>query len=69
MLSNEKYAGTVRLLDSGNHEVQYVSENNNPAIVSKETFQVVQIEKSCRSNVTQNERGIQRKNRKYSSKK
>lgn len=69
MLSNEKYAGTVRLLDYEKHEVQYVSENNNPAIISKETFQAVQIEKVHRSNVTQAEGGNQRKNKKYSSKK
>ncbi|WMJ89303.1 recombinase family protein [Anaerocolumna sp. MB42-C2] len=69
MLSNEKYVGTVRLLDSGEHGVQYVSENNNPAIISKETFKAVQIEKSRRSNVTQAEDGNQRKNKKYSSKK
>lgn len=45
MLSNEKYTGTVRLLDSDKHEVQYMSESNNPAIISKETFQAVQIER------------------------
>ena len=53
MLSNEKYTGTVRLLDSDKHEVQYMSENNNPSIISKEIFQAVQIEKAHRSNVTQ----------------
>ncbi|WP_373844981.1 recombinase family protein [Clostridium sp.] len=68
MLSNEKYIGAVRLLDSGKHEVQYVSENNNPAIVSKEMFQAVQIEKSRRSNVIKGEYGKQRKDKKYSSK-
>ncbi len=69
MLSNEKYTGTARLLDSDKHEMQYVSENNNPVIISKETFQAVQIEKAHRSNVTQIENGNQRKNKKYSSKK
>lgn len=69
VLNNEKYTGTVRLLDSGKHELQYVSENNNPAIISKETFRAVQIEKARRSNVTQVENGNQRKNKKYSSKK
>lgn len=63
MLSNEKYTGTVRLLDFDKHEVQYMSENNNPAIISKETFQAVQIEKAHRSNVTQIENGNQRKNK------
>jgi len=69
MLSNEKYTGTVRLLDSDKHEVQYISENNNPAIISKETFQAVQIEKVHRSNVTQVDNENQRKSKKYSSKK
>jgi hypothetical protein len=69
MLSNEKYIGTVRLLDSDKHEMQYVSENNNLAIISKETFQAVQIEKARRSNVTQVDNENQRKSKKYSSKK
>lgn len=69
MLSNEKYKGNVRLLDDGKHESYYLSENNNPAIISKETFQAVQIEKQHRSNVIKGEEGNQRKSRKYSSKK
>jgi site-specific DNA recombinase len=36
MLSNEKYIGTVRLLDKGENEVHYVSENNHPPIILKE---------------------------------
>lgn len=69
MLSNEKYIGNVRLLDNGKHESYYLSEGNNPAIVSKETFQAVQIEKQRRSNVIKSEEGNRRKNIKYSSKK
>lgn len=69
MLSNEKYKGNVRLLDKGKHESYYLSENNNPAILSKETFQTVQIEKQRRSNVTKGENGSKRKSKKYSSKK
>ena len=68
MLSNEKYTGDVKLLKSGNSEVQYLSTDNNPAIISKETFEVVQIEKARRSNVTSGESGKQRKSKKYSSK-
>ena len=68
MLSNEKYTGSVRLLDNGKHETVYLCENNNPAIISKETFQAVQIEKTKRSNVIKGENGIQRKSKKYSSK-
>jgi hypothetical protein len=69
MLSNEKYTGNVRLLDDGKHDVYYLVEDNHPAILSKETFQAVQIEKQYRSNVTKIEDGNQRKSKKYSSKK
>lgn len=68
MLSNQKYTGSVRLLDNGKHETVYLCENNNPAIISKETFQAVQIEKTKRSNVIKGENGVQRKSKKYSSK-
>lgn len=69
MLSNEKYTGDVKLLKSGNSEVQYLSTDNNPAIVSKETFGAVQIEKTRRSNVEIDENGRKRKKQKYSTKK
>lgn len=69
MLSNEKYIGNVRLLDDGKHDLYYLSEENNPAIISKETFQAVQIEKQHRSNVSKAEDGTKRKSKKYSSKK
>lgn len=68
MLSNEKYTGDVKLLKSGNSEVQYLSSDNNPVIISKEVFEAVQLEKSWRSNVVKDENGSQRKNQKYSSK-
>ncbi len=68
MLSNEKYTGNVRLLDNGKHDLCYLAEGNNPAIISKETFQAVQIEKRHRSNVTKGEDDVQRKSTKYSSK-
>lgn len=69
MLSNEKYTGNVRLLDNGKNDVCYLAEDNNPAIISKETFQAVQLEKQHRSNVIKSEEGIRRKSTKYSSKK
>lgn len=69
MLSNEKYTGNVHLLDNGKHDAYYRAENNNPVIISKETFQAVQIEKQHRSNVTEGEEGSKRKSKKYSSKK
>src|SRR5690554_6721525 len=68
MLSNEKYTGNVRLLDNGKHSASYFSEDNNPAIISKETFQAVQLEKQHRSNVIKGEEGSRRKSKKYSSK-
>lgn len=68
MLSNEKYTGSVRTLYNGKHEELYLCEYNNPAIIHKKTFQAVQIEKTRRRNVIKSENGVQRKNRKYSSK-
>lgn len=41
MLSNGKDTGDVHLLDNGKHDACYRAENNNPVIVSKETFQAV----------------------------
>lgn len=69
MLGNEKYIGTVRLLNSGEHEAHYVSENNNPVIIKEEIFKAVQIEKSRRSNIVKGKNGNHRKAIKYSSKK
>ena len=63
MLSNEKYIGIVRLLNSRNSEVHYLAEDNNPAIISDERFKAVQIEKTRRSNVTTAENGTKRKDR------
>lgn len=68
MLSNEKYTGDVRLLKTGKSEVHYLATDNNPVIISKETFEAVQIEKRRRSNVVKDESGVKRKSEKYSSK-
>jgi DNA invertase Pin-like site-specific DNA recombinase len=69
MLSNEKYTGDVRLLKTGKSEIHYLETDNNPAIISKEVFEAVQIEKARRSNVVKNGNGtVKRKNLKYSSK-
>lgn len=43
MLSNEKYIGTVRLLNSGKSEVHYVSENNHPTIIKDEVFRMYRL--------------------------
>ena len=68
MLSNEKYTGDVRLLKTGKTEVHYLATDNNPAVISKETFEAVQIEKRRRSNVVKDENGVKRKSEKYISK-
>ncbi|MCB7071396.1 recombinase family protein [Caldibacillus sp. 210928-DFI.2.22] len=69
MLSTEKYIGVVRLLNAGEHQEYYISENNHPAIISKEQFEAVQIEKKNRSNVVKGKSGNRRRSSKYSSKK
>ena len=69
MCIRDRYTGDVKLLKSGTSEVQYLSSANNPAIISKEVFEAVQIEKARRSNVIKSECGNQRKSKKFSSKK
>lgn len=69
MLKNEKYTGDVRLLKSGKSEIYYLASDNNLAIISKDIFKAVQIEKEKRSNVVKGIDGKLHKNKKYSSKK
>ena len=69
MLSNEKYKGSVRLLDSVNGDIEYLAKENNPPIISDEVFARVQKEKVKRSNVIKNDGGTVRRSSKYSSKK
>ena len=57
------------LPDDGKHDAHYLSQDSNPIIISKETFQAVQIEKQHRSNIATGENGKRRKSKKYSSKK
>lgn len=68
MLSNEKYTGDVLLLKSGKSDVHYLASDNNPAIISKEVYEAVQMEKERRSNVVIDENVVKRKRKKYSSK-
>lgn len=70
MLSNEKYKGTVRLFDDKRSDVQYLSTNNHPAIITEEIFSAVQKAKVNRSNILVDE-NVQKvwKSTKYSSKK
>lgn len=82
ILSNEKYTGDVIVFKTYNegfpqtkrhknsdgikHE-RYLSESNNPAIITKEVFEAVQQEKLRRSNVEKNGNGIVRKSTRFSS--
>lgn len=66
--ANEKYTGDVRLLKSGSSDVHYLASDNNPAIIAKEIFEAMQIEKEKRSNVVQGNGSSKRKSKKYSSK-
>lgn len=69
ILSNEKYTGNVELLKSSKSEVHYLASGSHPAIISKEVFEAVQVEKGRRSNVIKDENGtVKRKSEKYSSK-
>lgn len=68
MLSNEKYTGDVELLKSSKNELHYLASGSHPAIISKEVFEAVQMEKGKRSNVVKGVDGKNRKNKKYSSK-
>lgn len=45
MLSNEKYTGDVKLMKSGNSDVQYLSEDNNPAIILKKSLRLCRLRK------------------------
>lgn len=49
-------------------EVRYLASGNNPAIISEDVFETVQMEKGQRSNVMKGDDGIKRKSSKYSSK-
>lgn len=65
MLENEKYTGSVKLLDSVNKENYYLLKDNHEAIITEDVFNKVQEEKSSRSNLDEENN---RKSRKYSSK-
>lgn len=68
ILSNEKYTGNVELFKSSKSEVHYLASGSHPAIISKEAFEAVQVEKGRRSNVVRDENVVKRKSSKYSSK-
>ena len=69
MLENEKYTGTVTLLDSSTQEYEYQIKDNHPPIITENEFWSVQEEKKKRSNIVTDDDGTHRRSKKYSSKK
>ena len=69
MLSNEKYTGTVTLLDSATQEYMYQMKECIPPIITENEFRAVQEEKKKRSNIVTDDEGTHRSSKKYSSKK
>lgn len=75
LLANEKYAGraivmknqTGRKNREARPSIPYESPENNPPIISEETFAAVRAEKTRRSNVIRDESGVHRKPTKYSA--
>ena len=69
MLANEKYTGTVTLLDSATQEYEYQMKECHPPIITESEFRAVQEEKKKRSNIVTDDDGTHRSSKKYSSKK
>lgn len=70
LLSNEKYIGTVRLIDFVTEGQMYEMKESHPPIITEDVFRTTQDLREKRSNVTVSESGEkQRKKTKYSSKK
>ena len=69
MLENEKYTGTVTLLDSATQEYKYQMKECHPPIITESEFRAVQEEKKKRSNLVRDDNGTRRSSKKYSSKK
>ena len=69
MLKNQKYTGTVTLLDSATQEYQYQMKECISPIITESDFRAVQEEKAKRSNIVTDNDGTHRSSKKYSSKK
>ncbi len=69
MLENEKYTGTVTLLDSATQEYEFQVKECIPPIITESEFRSAQEEKKKRSNIVTDDDGTRRSNTKYSSKK
>lgn len=69
-LTRRKYTGDVAIAVPGNADCQYLNTDHHSGIISKETFEAVELEMAARSNVEIGEDGkMHRKSKKYSSKK
>ena len=69
MLENEKYTGTVTLLDSATQKYEFQMKECHPPIITESEFRAVQEEKKKRSNIVTDDDGTRRSSKKYSSKK
>ena len=68
-MARRKYTGDVAIAVPGNADCQYLNTDHHAGILSKETFEAVEIEVAARSNVEIGEDGKgRRKSKKYSSK-
>lgn len=68
MLENEKYTGTVTLLDSATQQYEFQMKECHPPIITESEFRAVQEERFKRSNVVTDDDGTHRSSKKYSSK-
>ena len=69
-LTRGKYTGDVVIAVPGNADCQYLNTDHHAGIISKETFEAVEIEMAARSIMGHGEDGkLHRKSKKYSSKK
>lgn len=68
ILSNEKYIGDVELFKSDETTPTYLATDNHPAIIPRNIFQAVQLEKQARTNIEESDGVRKRKHTKYSSK-
>jgi hypothetical protein len=72
ILNNNKYTGDSIILDPEKTQSGrdgYCVYSHHPAIINREMYEAVQIERVSRSNVIQTDTGKTRKSTKYSSKK
>lgn len=69
ILENNKYTGTVTLLDSATQEYESQMKEYNSPIITESEFWAVQKEKKNRSNIVNDDDGTYHSSKQYSSKK